>query len=548
MSLDPIAGRAGSGNHDAGTWGCDGAGIGVRWSAALTVSAALRHVAPRGCSFAAGGCLGGGGVGGDDLAVTDRVLDKVGPDQGDEPEDRLLSDGPVVGDAVAGTGCDLGSVVVALPRLAGHVQPVHPAVDVERHAVTSPDLGLVALVEGLDVGGRVDRFVLDAQGCVGGPGPGPGSAWKAGDGDDLAIVGRGDGRNASARKCEAPRMNRVGQETAEHRAVSGRPSGLKPATSRRRAWLTPGSVAVGLAAVVVGGVAAYVRPYLRAPTQGWGWFAAGVLLGGLAVTGAGVWWRVGSARASRTRLVVSEVATDVGVALTTGAVVGLVLFAATETLERGLLDAQERIDERRVEREVQRDNVRFVREVATQPDPHDKPFARLDLREGQLALLDLTDANFSQANLTDADLQGADLSRANLLLANLDRADLAGAHLIEADLSGVELRGADLSSADLSGANLHGAELAYTVMYYADLSGTNLLDANLVDAHMPNVDLSGAELDGSTVLTGANLYGADFSGTDASEADLSNTNLNCVTYDGTTVWPDGFTPPQAGTC
>ena len=71
-------------------------------------------------------------------------------------------------------------------------------------------------------------------------------------------------------------------------------------------------------------------------------------------------------------------------------------------------------------------------------------------------------------------------------------------------LTGAYLSGADLSGAYLSGANLSGANLSR-----ANLSGANLTDANLRGAN----------------LTDANLRGARWS--------------------RATLWPEGFTPPEA---
>jgi uncharacterized protein YjbI with pentapeptide repeats len=147
-------------------------------------------------------------------------------------------------------------------------------------------------------------------------------------------------------------------------------------------------------------------------------------------------------------------ASDAGVALVTGAVVGVVIFLATDSLERNLLDAQETFEEDRFERDVRRDNLRFVREVATQVGPKTKPFAGLDLREGHLAGLDL-----SEADLAGADLAGADLAGANLKAADLPGADLTDADLLGADLTDADLTDADLSDADLSDAKLNDAIL-----------------------------------------------------------------------------------------
>ena len=81
---------------------------------------------------------------------------------------------------------------------------------------------------------------------------------------------------------------------------------------------------------------------------------------------------------------------------------------------------------------------------------------------------------------------------------------LSGADLSRADLSRANLRGANLS-----GANLRGAYLSRANLYRADLRGANLRGANLTGAN----------------LSGANLYGARWS--------------------RATLWPEGFTPPEA---
>ena len=106
---------------------------------------------------------------------------------------------------------------------------------------------------------------------------------------------------------------------------------------------------------------------------------------------------------------------------------------------------------------------------------------------------------------------------------------LSGADLSGADLSGANLRGANLSGADLSGADLSGAYLRG-----ANLSGANLTDANLTDANLRGAYLSGANLSGAN-LTDANLRGAY----------LSGANLSGARWRRATLWPEGFTPPEA---
>ncbi len=133
-----------------------------------------------------------------------------------------------------------------------------------------------------------------------------------------------------------------------------------------------------------------------------------------------------------------------------------------------------------------------------------------------------------------ARLAGADLSNSNLHGAKLNGADLTGAYLTGALLTLVDLREADMSEAKLPGANLtnsylYAANLSHAFMVSADLTGAFLLDTDLSEASMSGADLSHAD------LTGANLTGTD----------LTDVNLTDVTYDSSTKWPEGFTPPPS---
>ena len=81
---------------------------------------------------------------------------------------------------------------------------------------------------------------------------------------------------------------------------------------------------------------------------------------------------------------------------------------------------------------------------------------------------------------------------------------------------------------DLTGASLTGANLTW-----ADLINAKLIGANLTKADLSNAELIGADLRGAA-LSGAVLSGADLSGVDLKDA----------TYDVSTIWPEGFVPPE----
>ncbi len=143
------------------------------------------------------------------------------------------------------------------------------------------------------------------------------------------------------------------------------------------------------------------------------------------------------------------------------------------------------------------------------------------LRVSQAGVLNIVDV-WQLAR--DGFLSGADLSGANLYGANLSGANLSRAYLYGADLSRANLYGANLSGANLSGANLSRANLYGANLYGANLSGANLYGANLYGANLRGANLSGANLTGAN-LTDANLRGARWS--------------------RATLWPEGFTPPEA---
>lgn len=266
-----------------------------------------------------------------------------------------------------------------------------------------------------------------------------------------------------------------------------------------------------LAAVVF--VAGWVASRTYAGWSTWMAVAAFVLVVGTAAIFVGV-------RLGRTdndadhRSLIATATMDIGVALVTGGIISLILFGATERLEQGLLRSQAELDENRFERDVRRDNVRFVRETVTQPNPTTKPFAGLDLSDADLSGLDLTNSN----------LEGATLDRADLSNANLDEANLEDASLRDANLTGVDLRYAILSRANLEGSTLAPVNLSGAQLEDADLSGTDLRGASLDLANMRGADLSGARLSAADFI-GANLSSTDLTGVHADHAGFNFANL-----------------------
>jgi uncharacterized protein YjbI with pentapeptide repeats len=136
---------------------------------------------------------------------------------------------------------------------------------------------------------------------------------------------------------------------------------------------------------------------------------------------------------------------------------------------------------------------------------------QVDLRRVYLSRARLVRPRMPESNLTGAWMRNAQLIQARLRKTNCTDANMEYTYLVEADL-----READLTHANLNGANLHGA-----VLEGAILSGASLREANLTHARLRGADLRGAD------LTAAKLAGVDI-------AD--------VVFDGSTVWPQNFTP------
>ena len=163
----------------------------------------------------------------------------------------------------------------------------------------------------------------------------------------------------------------------------------------------------------------------------------------MAAVPLGVYWR-----RNRATHVIGEVATDMGVAVATGALIALAVLFAAEDLETA-----------REIRDIRRDNLRFVREVAVQSTPARKPFRFFDLEGQVVAGFDLSDSDLTSANLRGADLSGSDLKRSYMHRVDAERATFTAADFREAALTEANLAFARLSGANLRGANLTGASL-----------------------------------------------------------------------------------------
>jgi uncharacterized protein YjbI with pentapeptide repeats len=164
----------------------------------------------------------------------------------------------------------------------------------------------------------------------------------------------------------------------------------------------------------------------------------------------------------------------------------------------------------------------------------------------------LTRVNLTRANLRDADLRGANLTEAVLTEAVLISARMFDANLTGANLTGADLRGANLTGAYLTGVHLKDVKYDDSTVWPNSVSDVlrvwqgdkDLYDVNLRGANLTGADLTGADLRYAAV-NGAWLRYAILTGADLSDADLTDAILEGITYDETTKWPIGFTPPPS---
>jgi len=107
-----------------------------------------------------------------------------------------------------------------------------------------------------------------------------------------------------------------------------------------------------------------------------------------------------------------------------------------------------------------------------------------------------------------------------------------------ANLTGVDLGNADLENAHFFQVNLNSANLICT-----NLAGVFLFDSDLEMANMSNANLERADLREAN-LEKAIFYKAHLEGTDLRDTNLDRACLMNATYNGKTLWPEGFDPKE----
>lgn len=153
-------------------------------------------------------------------------------------------------------------------------------------------------------------------------------------------------------------------------------------------------------------------------------------------------------------------------------------------------------------------------------------------------ILSFTDMSYS--DLSNVDLQGAELHASYLVETNME-----ASHLGWADLSESQMQGANLFQANLIGSILTGAVLKEANLAEATLNGAILQDANLYEADLSKADLNWADFSRAD-LRRANLQRARLGWAKLTGASLDGADLTEARYNEHTIWPDDFSPEEAG--
>jgi uncharacterized protein YjbI with pentapeptide repeats len=250
------------------------------------------------------------------------------------------------------------------------------------------------------------------------------------------------------------------------------------------------------------------------------------------------------------------------VGLISGAVVAVGSLISQSVVDDQRSERERVVAERMADEADRRENLRFVRDRSS-GEASAKPFTDIDLEGQSLRGLKLNKADFNGATLREAYLDGASLVESTFVNSALNKASFA-----DVDLTRTNIYFSDATDARLSGAKLSGASLSFVTFDNADLRGAELSNADVYQAHLVNADLREAKLSGAKLhdsdLTGVNFSGADLRGADLTGSVLeSNTWKSTVTgqifskggeistevtlvtcADATTIWPQGFTPPE----
>ncbi|QUC00623.1 pentapeptide repeat-containing protein [Cellulosimicrobium cellulans] len=237
-----------------------------------------------------------------------------------------------------------------------------------------------------------------------------------------------------------------------------------------------------------------------------------------------LWWRDEERRRLRG---------DLLVALVVGAVIATATVVTQWRLDLAAANRAEALAAQAELAAKQRDDLRFVREVASGPAGGARPFSRLDLTGATLAGLQLGcewPGDADCATFTNASLVGANVVGANLRGARFDASNSSEATFAWSDLRGASFIVSRVTAAIFTGADLRGATF----------------EGAIVSVHSSVPSFGQADLRGATFETSSAEVEEGFASLDAViVSEGSGWRFDDTCWDETTVWPEGFVPPPS---
>ncbi|MBD5784616.1 pentapeptide repeat-containing protein [Cellulosimicrobium terreum] len=229
----------------------------------------------------------------------------------------------------------------------------------------------------------------------------------------------------------------------------------------------------------------------------------------------------------------SRIKGDLLVALVVGVVISTATVVVQWKLDRDAAAREESLAAQAELAAEQRDDLRFVREIASAPIGAARPFARLDLTGASLAGLplgctergDVDCASFVNSTLVATNLVGTDLRGARFEGSNATDASFAWADLREATFDVSRITSASFLGADLRGSSFVGSTVA-------------------AQSSLPSFEKS--DLRGTTFATEWDSMEEEFPNLDElMVSDGPGLSFDDACWDATTVWPDDFEPPPS---
>jgi antirestriction protein ArdC/uncharacterized protein YjbI with pentapeptide repeats len=178
---------------------------------------------------------------------------------------------------------------------------------------------------------------------------------------------------------------------------------------------------------------------------------------------------------------------------------------------------------------------------------------------GRIEYKKFTGFNSSNA-IKDDDVKDSDISnyvfdnqvfsdKINMASKNANHSSFSFTKLKESKFNASKLFGAKFNSADLRDADFNSLnDKQITDLRYADFSNAILTNANMRGAllqgtHFAHADLRNVDFRSANLLN-SNLDGANLAGANLSNAKVLKSQLTNSRWNGSTIFPDGFVPPE----